>query len=487
MRGWLSAFFTILAMILLAGCGAPASSGAGPTPTPVLLPAGATAAPTAGPTVAQVTSTDATPPATAGLTATPIPTAPPAATAAPRLLAIGLRATTTLRGGPGLSQAVVAQRRGSETLWAEGRSADGKWLWTSYGDAGEHGWLALGDAKVFGDVATLPVVTATVAAPTPSAQAAAPAAPRLTGKIALQTASGGDIYLVNADGTGLRRVADGLDPALSPDGTRLAYARWREPEGVYVVDLRTGVESQIVTASKPRSPTWSPDGSKLAFTHVVKFVDCRQTPFGCYTDEQLRSMFGGQDCVETPNGRICISDFTQIQMQHVGLVRVNADGGGWQDLSGQTDAQALAWHPGRDELLFRTGSGLQLTAPDAAPWQLVADGTLGSPAWSPDGQRIAVQKRMHDHSDIFILDANGQVAQRLTAPPDDGARAPNNVAPAWAPDGKSLLFFSDRDGAWRLYRMNVNGSGQALFLPNTLKGLTFRYDFAAERMVSWGK
>ena len=95
---------------------------------------------------------------------------------------------------------------------------------------------------------------------------------------------------------------------------------------------------------------------------------------------------------------------------------------------------------------------------------------------------------LHDHKDIFLLDAAGQIVQRLTTPPYGGGHAPDNVAPAWSPDGKTILFLSNRDGgAWRLYRMNADGSDQALFLPGALKDIPFRYDFAAERVVSWGK
>jgi Tol biopolymer transport system component len=56
-----------------------------------------------------------------------------------------------------------------------------------------------------------------------------------------------------------------------------------------------------------------------------------------------------------------------------------------------------------------------------------------------------------------------------------------------AMQGKSILFLSNRDGAWKLYVMNADGSNQRLFLPNILGQLSFRYDFAAERTANWGK
>ena len=413
-------------------------------------------------------------------------------------MAVGTRLTLVLRAEPRANAVVVAQLPGAQAFWAEGRSADGRWLWVSYGDLGGRGWLAAPEVRLLGDVASLPVVQQVATAPTPAAPAtssksAAPGrtaatAPRLPGKLAFQTAIGGAIYVMNADGTGLRRVTDGMDPLLAPDGTQLAYTRWGAPGGVFVQDLRTGEERRVATADRPRSPTWSPDGSKLAFTHVKSSKACRATPFGCLTDDQLRANFGGQECIDTPFGRFCIDDFPMSQVDQIGIARIGADGQGWQDVVSETDAQSLIWRPRQDDLLFRSEGGLQTVGADGRPQELVHNVDLNSPAVSPDGQRIAVQMHLHDHKDIFLLDAAGQIIQRLTTPPYGGGQAPDNVAPAWSPDGKTLLFLSNRDGgAWRLYRMNADGSDQTLFLPGVLKDIAFRYDFAAERVMSWAK
>jgi signal transduction histidine kinase len=46
------------------------------------------------------------------------------------------------------------------------------------------------------------------------------------GKLVFQTSNGGDIYVINADGTGLRRLTDGMELAWPPDGSRIAFTRW---------------------------------------------------------------------------------------------------------------------------------------------------------------------------------------------------------------------------------------------------------------------
>ena len=512
---WIFGAVFVLTLMALSGCQALVRPTALPTPTPILLAPEArpreapTLVPTTAPTAPPIDAvtlvaapTEPLPSPT--LAVTPTVAASAAAAALPvaqdRIMALGKRLTLALRAEPRANAAVVAQVSGAQALWTEGRSADGRWLWVTYGEGGDHGWLPAAEVSLFGEAAGLPVVQQVAAAPAvPTLPASAggksttpgrasAAAARLPGKIAFQTAIGGDIYLVNADGTGLRRVTDGMDPILSPDGTQLAYARWGSPDGVLVLDLRTGEERRVATANRPRSPAWSSDGSQLAFEHVTRSNACRATPFGCMTDADLRARFGGKDCIDTPFGTFCIGDFPMSQVDQIGITRVGSDGQGWQDVVSETDAQSLTWYPRRDEFLFRSAGGLQIIAPDGVPQPLVNNADMASPAISPDGQRIAVQMHLHDHKDIFLLDAAGQIIQRLTTPPYGGGHAPDNVAPAWSPDGRTILFLTNRDGGtWRLYRMNPDGSDQAPFLSGALKDILFRYDFAAERVVNWGK
>ena len=87
------------------------------------------------------------------------------------------------------------------------------------------------------------------------------------------------IYVINSDGTGAKRIAgDAAEPAWSPDGTHIAFATGRDHFGrtcvpqcqandeIYVADA-TGANPRRLTTDKAEdtSPTWSPDGTQIAF------------------------------------------------------------------------------------------------------------------------------------------------------------------------------------------------------------------------------
>ena len=76
-----------------------------------------------------------------------------------------------------------------------------------------------------------------------------------------------------------------------------------------------------------------------------------------------------------------------------------------------------------------------------------------TPAWSPDGRRIAFTSERDGNPEIYVMNADGSGVTRLTY---NDARDLDSF-PAWSPDGRRIAFHSNRDGNFEIYVMNASG------------------------------
>jgi dipeptidyl aminopeptidase/acylaminoacyl peptidase len=106
------------------------------------------------------------------------------------------------------------------------------------------------------------------------------------------------------------------------------------------------------------------------------------------------------------------------------------------------------------------GFELFSVAPDgSAPRRLTyTTATEQSPAWSPDGTKIAYERVMSPgRFRIWVMNHDGGAQTEIT--PDDNSMA-DDTEPAWSPDGTLIAFASTRGGTWNLWVMNADGSGR---------------------------
>jgi dipeptidyl aminopeptidase/acylaminoacyl peptidase len=122
--------------------------------------------------------------------------------------------------------------------------------------------------------------------------------------------------------------------------------------------------------------------------------------------------------------------------------------------------------PGRNgRLAFALGGELSTVNPDGSDKRLVIGRARGfapaSPAWAPDGNRIAFQNSIGSTGGIWYVNTDGTSPKRVTTDQNDRE-------PAWSPDGRRLVFVRNADGRDRLFVVNADGSG----LTNVTPGLT---------------
>ena len=85
-----------------------------------------------------------------------------------------------------------------------------------------------------------------------------------------------------------------------------------------------------------------------------------------------------------------------------------------------------------------------------------------TPSWSPDGKKITFAgfDNDRDNFDIFLINADGSGLIRLSSARKTNGKWSNNEDPAFAPDGRHVLFVSDRTGVKQLYLVNTDGTNE---------------------------
>lgn len=300
-------------------------------------------------------------------------------------------------------------------------------------------------------------------------------APGLAGRVAFETTGlpypgyyhCSSIFVMNADGSGLRRVttereAYHLDVKRSPAGGLYVY--WGDCSDAQTIALclvnedGTGRRPLIagpgqVDSVKDDSPAWSPDGSRIVF--------------------RRRPSSGPGD-----------------------LYIVGVDGTGERRLTSDPgDEGQPAWSPDGQTIAYVASDGtrqLRLIKASGGPSTVLVPGggANDGPAFSSDGRRLAfssdrsnkpesahvIEARTHPGSenlpalpaqDIYVVGVDGRGLTRVTSD------ASSNFSPVWSPDDRHIAFLSDREGRHGPYVMAADGTDVVRLAPMEVSSLNW--------------
>lgn len=218
-------------------------------------------------------------------------------------------------------------------------------------------------------------------------------------------------------------------------------------------------------------PAISPEGRRIAFArlgtngwaiHVMNADGSGET-------QLVAAEFAGEPAWSPDGTRIAFRSVVPGPFGQVGRIfLISVDGSGLHQVSPDvpdpnvffySDASP-AWSPDGTRIAFTRTGQLTLINADGTGLSSISTPEGGEfPSWSPDGTRIAYTGFMNTR-DVFNSNPDGSNPVRVTTAPEQE----NN--PRWSPDSRRLVFCRVVNGFFQLYTINADGTGEAKLTAN---------------------
>jgi TolB protein len=282
------------------------------------------------------------------------------------------------------------------------------------------------------------------------------------GRIVFASAADGDwdVWTMNADGSDAVNLTSEGEPAAgwqdaqpswSPDGTRIVFTSTRgggEDSDIFVMNADgSGISPVTATEDPEHAPDWSPDGSRIVFSsertsegsndpdiYVIGADGTNETNLTAEYESQP-GQFQWQD--KDPDWSPVSNSIVFASARYADE---SADGAYWHIVTMDPDGsnQTIVSDPGD---------------PGNDPWPDEIPNFNEFPEWSPNGEWIvfATHQQPEQQWDIQIVRADGSEQHNVLP-----SERYEDFGPTWSPSGKEILFSSNRSQEDTIYSLDVS-------------------------------